>query len=153
VVDPAREGEVVECAAPILKPSKDARAGRFKKLELNGSASLTLDDDGPGADPPATDEVADPDFDDVAATQLAVDREVEHRSVSDPSLAVEPEADGPDLLRFERALRAELSTCVPRLPVSEARIVLGMSHSLSPRRSNPARGGGHHGSCSVRVWP
>jgi hypothetical protein len=132
VVDPAREGEVVERAAPTLKPSKDARAGRFKKLELNGPASLTLDDDGPGADQPATDEIADPDLHDVAAAQFAVDRQIEQRSVSDPSLPVKPEADGPDLLGFERALRSELSTCVPRLPVPEAWIVFGMSHSLSP---------------------
>jgi hypothetical protein len=153
VVDPAREGEVVECAAPILKPSKDARAGRFKKLELNGSASLTLDDDGPGADPPATDEVADPDFDDVAATQLAVDREVEHRSVSDPSLAVEPEADGPDLLRFQRALRAELPTFVPRLSVFKAWIILGVSHSFSPPPASSGQREGHGPSYGVRVWP
>jgi hypothetical protein len=73
-VNPAREGEVVEGAAPTFKPSKDARAGRFKKLKLNRSASLALDDDGPGADPAATHEVADPDLDDVAAAQLAVDR-------------------------------------------------------------------------------
>ncbi len=88
MVDPAREGEVVERAAPTLKPSKDACAGRFKKLELNGPASLTLDDDGPGADLPATDEIADPDLHDVAAAQFAVDRQIEQRSVSDPSLLV-----------------------------------------------------------------
>jgi hypothetical protein len=67
VVDPAREGEVIECAAPTLKPSKDARARRLKKLKLNGSACLSLDDGGLGADPPATDEIADPD----SGTRLA----------------------------------------------------------------------------------
>jgi hypothetical protein len=50
VADPARESEVVERAAATLKPSKDARAGRLKKLKLNGSAGLLLDDDCPGAD-------------------------------------------------------------------------------------------------------
>jgi hypothetical protein len=132
VVHPAWESEVVECAAATLKPSQDARAGRFKKLELDGATCLSLDDGGPGADPPATDEVANSDLHDVTAAQLAVDREVEHRSISDPLLLVQPEADGPDLLRFEGALCAELSTCVPRLPVPEPRIVFGMSHSLSP---------------------
>ena len=57
VVDPAREGEVVARATPTLKPSKDAHAGRFKKLKLNGSASFALDDEGVGADSAATDEV------------------------------------------------------------------------------------------------
>jgi hypothetical protein len=50
--------------------------------------------------------------------------QVEHGSVANPAIPVEPEPDGPDFLRFESALRAELSTCVPRPPVSEARIIL-----------------------------
>ena len=153
VVDPARESEVVERAAPTFKPSKDARAGRFKKLELDGSASFTLDDDRAGANPAATDEVADPDLDDVAAAQLAVDREVEHRSVSDPSLAVEPEADGPDLLRFERALCAELPTCVPRPAVFEARIILGMSHSPVSPPAKSGQGRKTSQELNVRIWP
>jgi hypothetical protein len=89
VVYPAQEGEVVERAAPTLKPSKDARADRFNKLKLNGQASFTLDDDGSGADP-------------VAAAQFAVDRQIEYHSVSDPSLPVKSEADGLDVLRSER---------------------------------------------------
>jgi hypothetical protein len=46
MVDPAREREIGERAAATVKPSKDAGAGGFKKLELNGSASLALDDNG-----------------------------------------------------------------------------------------------------------
>jgi hypothetical protein len=56
------------------------------------------------------DEVRNPDFDQVAAAQLTIDCQIEQGSVSDPSLAVKPEADGPDLLRFECALRTEIST-------------------------------------------
>jgi hypothetical protein len=94
----------------------------------------------PGADSVATGEGADPDLDDVAAAQPTVDRQIEHRSVSDPSLTVEPEADGPDLLRFERALRAELSACGPRPSIAEPRIVLGMSLAcLLPAKSGPGR--------------
>jgi hypothetical protein len=133
-VDPAREYKVVERAASTFKPREDAGASGLKKLELNGAASLPLDDDCSGPNPTTADEVADPNLDDVTAAQLAVDREVKHGAVSDPSLAVKPEADGPDLLRFERALRAELPTCVPHSLVSDARIVLGISHSPSPRR-------------------
>jgi hypothetical protein len=110
MVVPAGEREIGDRAAATFEPSTDAGAGRFKKLELNGSASLALDDNRTGADPAATDDVANPDFDQVAAAQLAIDRQIEQGSVSDPSLPVKPKADGPDLLRFERALRAELST-------------------------------------------
>ncbi|MBD2751201.1 hypothetical protein IC232_31710 [Microvirga sp. BT688] len=53
-------------------------------------------------DQPATAEIVDPDLHDVSAPQLAVDRQIEQRSVSDPSLPVKTEADGPDVLRFER---------------------------------------------------
>jgi hypothetical protein len=45
VVDPAWKDEVVRRTAPTIKPSKDARAGRFKKLELNRTSSFALDDD------------------------------------------------------------------------------------------------------------
>jgi hypothetical protein len=138
VVHPTWESEVVECAAPTLKPSQDAGAGWFKKLELDGLAGLLLDDDGSGPDLSATDEIANPDLHNVAAAQFAVDREVEHGPIPYPSLLVQPEADGPDLLRFKRALSAELSTCVPRLPVSDAWIVLRMSHHLSPCQPSAA---------------
>src|SRR5215213_7139942 len=62
VVDPAREGIIVERAASTSKPSEDAGAGRLKKLELNGPASLPLHDDCSGANPSAADEVANPDL-------------------------------------------------------------------------------------------
>jgi hypothetical protein len=88
VVDPAREREVVERATPTREPSKNARTGRFKKLELNGSAGFSLDDNGPAADPPPTDEIADPNLREVKAAQFAFDHEVEHRSTSNPSLLV-----------------------------------------------------------------
>jgi hypothetical protein len=97
-----------------------------------GPAHLALENHGSGAHPPAADEVADPDFDDVAAAQLAVDGKIKHRAVAQASLAIEPEADGPDLLRLEGSLCAELSTRVPRLLLLEGRIVLGTSYGLSP---------------------
>jgi hypothetical protein len=96
------------------------------------SRRKSLDHDGPGADPAATEEIADPDLYDVTAAQFAVDRQIEHRPIPDPALTVEPEADGSDLLGFEGALRANLSASVPWLTVPEAWIVLGMSRCLSP---------------------
>jgi hypothetical protein len=60
-----------------LQPSLDAGASRLKQLELDGPASLLLHHRGPRPDPTATDEIADPDFDDVAASQFAVDGKIE----------------------------------------------------------------------------
>src|SRR5215213_7716748 len=134
VVDPAREGVIVERAASTFKPHKDAGASRLQKLELNGAPGLPLDDDRLGANPTTADEVADSDLDDVTAAELAVDREIKHRSVAEPPFAIEPEPDRPHLLRFQCALCAELPTCVPRRPGSHARIILGMSHDPSPRQ-------------------
>jgi len=52
----------------------------------------------------APDEIADLHFDDVAAPQLAVDRQIEHRTVTHPALMIQPEPDSPDLLRLQRSL-------------------------------------------------
>ncbi len=124
LVNPARKCKVVESAASPFKPSEDARPGRLKKLELHRSPGFALDNDRPGPNPTAADEVARPDLDDVAAAQLTINGEVKHGSVANSTVMVEPEPDGPDLLRFEGALRAEFPTCVPRLPALNAGIVL-----------------------------
>ena len=81
-------------------------------------------------------------FETVAACEYARSLgEFNANNARTPTLAVKPEADGPNLLRFQRAFGAQLSTCVPRRPVFQAphpRRVFGL-----PRRSNPAREGGH----------
>jgi hypothetical protein len=46
LIPPTRKREIGKRAAAAIQPGTDARAGRFKKLELNGSASLALDDNG-----------------------------------------------------------------------------------------------------------
>ena len=101
-----RKCEVVERAASTFQPSKDAGPGRFEQLELDRPPGFALNDDRTRANTTAADEVADPDLDDVAAAQLAVDREVEHGAVADPTLLVKPEPNSPHLWWFERALCA-----------------------------------------------
>jgi hypothetical protein len=49
----------------------------LEEIELNGPTCLRLQHDTGRADPTATDNIADFDFDDVASAQLAVDGEVE----------------------------------------------------------------------------
>jgi hypothetical protein len=67
VVGSAREGKVFERATPALKPSKDARAGRFQQFELNGSASLSLDNNRSEADLAAADEISNLHLNNIAA--------------------------------------------------------------------------------------
>jgi hypothetical protein len=76
-VVPARESIVVERAATMLKPRLDAGSRRLKQFELHGPAGLLLHHRRPRPDPAAADEIANTDFDDVAAAQLAVDGKVE----------------------------------------------------------------------------
>lgn len=45
MIDPAREDEVINLAASAFEPRKNAAAGGFKELKLNGPAGLLLDDD------------------------------------------------------------------------------------------------------------
>jgi hypothetical protein len=63
------------------------RAGSSSS-NCTGFAGLLLDDDSPVADHATGHKLTDPNFDDVAASQLAVDREVEQRSIAEPTLAV-----------------------------------------------------------------
>jgi len=77
---PAREGIVVERATALLGPRPDAGSRRLKQFELDRSTRRLLHDSCPRPDRAAANEVADLDFHDAAATQLAVDVEVEQGS-------------------------------------------------------------------------
>jgi hypothetical protein len=124
MVDPARKDVFVKRAAPVFEPRQNASAGGLKELELNGPTGLLLDDDCARPNPTAADEVADHDLHEITPAELAVDSQIEHCPVAHPAFAVEPEADGPDLLRFERALGAKQPACVPRTSLFGCRITL-----------------------------
>jgi hypothetical protein len=81
VVNPARKDEVVERASPAFEPSEDTVADGLREFELNGSPSFLLNDDCPRPNSAAADDLADFDFDGITSANLAVDRQVEHRSV------------------------------------------------------------------------
>lgn len=82
VIDPAWKDEIVKHTAATFKPSEDAVAGVLEEFELNGPAGPLLDDDCARPHPASADEITDLDLDDVTASQLAVDREIEHRAVA-----------------------------------------------------------------------
>jgi hypothetical protein len=97
VVDPTGKDELVERAASVLEPCQNATAGRIEELELNGPAGLLLDDDCARAYLTAAHEIADFDLHDVTPAQFAVYGEIEHRAIAQPTFAVKPEPNGPDL--------------------------------------------------------
>src|SRR5579859_2426844 len=124
VIDPAWEDEFVNRAASDLQPGQHAAAGRLEELELNGAPGFLLDDDGARPNLSAADQLPDFDLHDITPAQFAVDREIEHRAVTEPPLLIEPEANGPDLRRLQGPLGAKLPAGVPRAPILDRRIML-----------------------------
>src|SRR4249920_1594898 len=98
VIDPARKSELVNRSPSAFEPGQNAAAGGFEELKLNRPTCLLLDDNRACANLGAADKLTNLDLDDVTSSQLAVDCEIEHRSVAQPAFAVEPEPNGPDLL-------------------------------------------------------
>ena len=95
MIDPARKHVVGQRAAPPFQPRKQAGARVLHQLELHRLARLRLDDDGTVANLAAQHEIADPDFHHVAATKLAVDRQVQTwRGFSAPRSDLTPRVPG-----------------------------------------------------------
>jgi hypothetical protein len=66
--------------------------------------------------PPAY--VVDLQADEIATSELAVDREVEQGKISFPALQLKPNPNGPDIFRIERALLADQAALVPGSPLA-----------------------------------
>jgi hypothetical protein len=101
MINSARKDEVVERPSSTFEPSEDTFAGRFKELELNGATGLLLYNDRSRANPATAGKLADLNFNDIAPTNLTVDREIEQCTVAQPALSIQPEPDSPDLLRLQ----------------------------------------------------
>jgi hypothetical protein len=82
------------------QPKAEAFTSSLADLERYRRSSLLLDDHRPLADLSPDDDIADAHLNNVTAAKLAVDRNVEHRPVSNPLLMLEAEADLPNLLRL-----------------------------------------------------
>lgn len=104
---------------PLRPPA--IQASSFEQRELQWPAGLLLNYDDSLADATAAYQLADPDFDQITASQLSVERKNEQRSISKPVL-LEPEAHSPDLLRMERPLRSKVPASIPRGPTVLPRI-------------------------------
>jgi hypothetical protein len=97
MIEAARKGEVDDRAAAPLDPCEQTRACIVFQLELDGPACLLLHDHCASADAPPADKIADLDLHDIAAAQLAIDRQIEKRSITKAPMLIEEEPYCPDL--------------------------------------------------------
>ena len=59
---------------------------------------------------------ADLEFDEVAATKLAIDGQIKQRSVPQSPVLIEIKPNGPDIARLQRALGADILPSIPGPP-------------------------------------
>jgi hypothetical protein len=113
MINPAGKDIVVHCAAPPFKPRQQAGPSVWEQFELNRPTGFLLHHDRTRSDLPAADKVADLHPHQIAAPEFAIDRQVEQRPISQAAALIEVKSDLPDLLRFQRALRADGSSGIP----------------------------------------
>ncbi len=101
MIDPAGKDVVLHRAASPLEPCQQAGASVWKKLELNWSPCFLLHDDRPRSDLSAADKVANLHLHQVAASEFAIDREVEQRAITQAAALIEVEPNLPYLLRLQ----------------------------------------------------
>jgi len=75
--DAARKQILVGGQAALLDPVRDCRASLLRNLEWNWPAGLSLQHHGPAGHLAAVGHIHDPESDEIAASQLAVDGQVE----------------------------------------------------------------------------
>lgn len=106
------KGKVIERTAAKFEPLEQTGANIVHQFKLNWAAGLLLNNGGPGPDFAITNNVTDPDFHQVAAAQLAIDSQIEKRSVSKSSVSIKEETDCPNLAGVEGSLGANFSSRV-----------------------------------------
>ncbi len=135
VIDATRKDIIVHRAAPPFKPRQEAGPGVLKQFELNRPTRFLLHYDCSRSDLSTADKVADLHPHEVAATELAVDREVEQRPISQAAALIEVESDLPYLLRFQRSLRARS----PDMDMIASRAIRATHHPVQARLCGVAR--------------
>jgi hypothetical protein len=120
--DAAWEDIITDGPAASREPSHQAAPHVAGKLKLHRSTCLLLDDDLTGTDVASCHKVASLELHQITATQPAVDREVQQSAIPKRLLAIEEEADGPDLLLPERPLRADGFSGIPSHAVLHGRV-------------------------------
>src|ERR1700737_2198677 len=101
----------------LRQPIMDRGPGLLHDFELDRSPCLFLDHGATVSHPAAGAYVVDLQADEIATSELAVDREVEQGKISFPALQLKPNPNGPDIFRLERALLADQAALVPGSPL------------------------------------
>src|ERR1700730_2735411 len=124
----------------LRQPIMDRGPGLLHNFELDRSPCLFLDHGTAVSHPAASAYVVDLQADEIATSELAVDREVEQVKISFPDLQLEPNPNGPDIFRLERALLAGQTALVPgtRLQETGSGIAVCMVASSIPTVPLPA---------------
>lgn len=104
MVDRTWDTVITDTARSPLKPCENAGSHIAGQLELDRTSRLLLNDHCPGLNLPTCDEGASLDLDQLASAELAVDREIERRTVSSLSFPIQEEMDRPDLLLRQGSL-------------------------------------------------
>ena len=136
----AREQIATVFEIDLGQPTSDRGARLLGDFELDRPSGLPLDHGGAIAHPATGAHVVDLQRDEIAAAQLAVDREVEQGEVALSPLKLKPDPDRPDLLRLERAFLANQATLVPGFLVKTDNGQDRIMHSrlLDPDRARPS---------------
>jgi hypothetical protein len=100
---------------PDMHPVGDGVARWLCQLEGNRPTGLLLDDRRSRPNGHPCDHVIQPQLYEIAAAQLAVDREVEQREITYAMVDGQPRSDFPDVLGLQRRLRADDAAGVPGL--------------------------------------
>jgi hypothetical protein len=101
----------------LLDPGGDSGSGRFGQLELDRPLRLSLHYHRTSQDLVAMRDVAHPQIHKVAPAQLAVDRQVEHRQISNLMGVLKLNSNCPDVLRLQRWFLPDQLAFVLRFPV------------------------------------
>ncbi len=95
----------------------------LEEFKLYWPAGLLLGYDSAGTDRNTAYKIADSDFDYIATTQFAADREIEHSPVAYAFFVSHPEPNSLNLLEFQCPLGANYPAGIPRTPILGARLI------------------------------
>jgi len=135
MINPAGKNIVIDRAAPPLEPDQQAGPSVLEQFELNRATCFLLHHHCPRSDLPAADKVANLHLHQVAAPELAVDRQIEQRSISQPATLIE-------VNRISQICFGFKARFVPTVHLAQSSSILmpGVSALRSP-------------SISRRCWP
>ena len=108
-----REKELRLTEVSSGNPGVNRISGLFREFKPNRLSGLVLNDSCPGDGVPAVGDIADPQVDEIASTEFAVDREIEQGEIPDLLFELKPDSDGPDLLELERGFGTSELPFVP----------------------------------------